>query len=274
MKSIFKHTLLTQALSILVLINLGCQPSGSSGGGGGTTPPPKTGDPANPQTDGNPNPVPQNDGNPAKPTPDDKTIPPKPGDKPADGTDKVGNPAQPLNCEELWASHVKSHPLGMQIQRQSKTSMISRGTKTLSSDSMVTEKVTFNNDSKVVTLYSTDMSYPVKNHNEYESVQEKDAYIELCKKSMNNNNPPPNNFDIVKLADETVTVKAGTFNCSHIKMTAKEKTIANVDKMVIDSWTAKDNPGLVVKSIQSTIMNIRGNKSETLTETELVLYKP
>lgn len=242
MKSFFKKIFLIQVLLALFFISFGCQQGGSSGSG--------TPAPAPPKADEN-----------------------KPGTPKSDEKSANNNkPGQPINCENLWVDHVKNHPLGMLIQKQNKTSMIIRGQKTLSSASITTEKITFNNDFKVVTLYSTDTIYPMKTHSEFESIEEKNSFIELCKKNANNP-PPPSKFDTVNMADETLTVKAGTFKCTHVKMTAKENTISNVDKMVIDTWMAKDRPGLIVKSSQSIIMKVQGNKSETLTETELILFK-
>lgn len=249
MKSNFRNILMGHILLALVLLNFACQPTSSSGGGG-------------------------NSGN------------PKTGDDKAGGKDNTpesgreggngGNPVQPISCEEIWASKLKEHPLGMLIQLQTQQYVLDNGQKTLSSDSTSTEKITFNNDLKLVTLYSTDFVFPMQNHVEHESVEEKNIFLETCKKRDTTTNPHPpgdSKFDIVNMADVALTVKAGTFNCSHVKLTSKANTIDNVDKMTIESWYSKDHPGLQVKSIQNVKMKIQGVSRETLTETELIQYK-
>jgi hypothetical protein len=248
MKSNFKNILMSHILLGLVLLNFACQPTSSPGGSGNS---------GNPNTDD-------------KAGGKDNT--PDSGKEGGNG----GNPVQPISCEEIWANKVKTHPLGMLIQLQTQQYMLNNGQKTLSSDSISTEKITFNNDLKIVTLNSTDFVFPMRNHTENELVEEKSVFLELCKKrdpTTNPNPPSESKFDIVNMADEALTVKAGTFNCSHVKLTSKVNTIDNIDKMTIESWYSKDHPGLQVKSIQNVKMKIQGVSKETFTDTELIQYK-
>lgn len=248
MKCKFRVIFTLPSLVFLIMINWACQPTNSSSGGG--TKSANGSDKSNKKN--------TNDGE----------------NTSNDNRDNETTPAQPVNCEILWESKVNDHKVGSLVQKQTKQYIVVAGQKTLSTESISTEKISFNNGLKIVTLHTTDFIFPISNHIENESTEEKNIFLELCKNNSNNTSPPPDaSFDVVNMADEALVVKAGTFNCSHVMMTSKANTIDNIDKMTIESWFAKEYPGLLVKSNQTTMMNIEGRASESLTEIELIQFK-
>jgi hypothetical protein len=239
-KEFLKNLFLVQGLALFLFTQVGCQNNSSSGG--------------------NANPPPKADDKNKKPDGDDK------GEKGGSGT------TAPLNCEQLWQENVRNHSVGRFIENESSTFMVQEdGSKQLTSKSLIGDKVTFNDGSKIISVNTTDMKYPTASHHESEDVQTKEEFLANCGRIRQVEGD--SKFDIENLADENIRVKAGQFLCSHHKMTSKPNAFEGIDQMITESWNAKDHPEVAVKSITHSMMNYNGEKFETLTLSELTKLK-
>lgn len=181
-----------------------------------------------------------------------------------------GRPAAPVTCEDAWNQMIQHNALGRFEKLENKSYSVQNNKKNLSSTTLNSKKVTANNGQAITWNTLIETTFPNKSQHESNYTLTKDEFMQNCNKGTN---PDPNReseYEFIQLGDEQVTVTAGTFTCLHMQM--KPKNANPSQEMFIETWTAKDQPELLVKSFQNIKITNGEMNFEQFTETQLIEF--
>jgi hypothetical protein len=167
------------------------------------------------------------------------------------------------------------NPVGHFQKTETKVEMENEGTLTLTMKSIATTSVLESSDAQYVVSSKTDMIFPINKPGAAQSrASKKSEFLEICLKGIGNagGSNAGSEFALLEQKQESLRVRAGTFNCNYTKASMKGNSESVLNDMVMENWTSKLANGVVVtvKSIIHSTMVMGTESRKTVSTTELL----
>ncbi|MEY4616238.1 MAG: hypothetical protein RJB66_1198 [Pseudomonadota bacterium] len=186
----------------------------------------------------------------------------------------IKKPQWPADCDQAWATIVKTQPKGRMTAYENKSFIKTNTAKDLTSHINIKTTVTESNSNEVVTIVETEMLAPVATEaTRHEEKLTKSDFLQFCRLGDDRPTNPMEEPQERFIGIESITVRAGRFQATHRETILNQSQNGLNMRTKTDFWVSNEYEGLTIRSISESSSEMEGDTYTTVFETELIEFR-